>query len=1053
MRKRMLNLLLTGLALLPLRSLAVAPYEPARAEPVLEPWRWHEMTALSGRGVLCVDEAQDGALWFGGVGGLLRYDGMQVEWMPFDERLKAAIGMERNRRPWCRSVLCMRDGSLLAVLETTLLEWRDGVWRILQGGLGSVEYNTHLVHGDGGVVWLLESQGLWRFGADLRRPAAVIRAKPEERAVAFCPDGKGGAWVVMERPQAATELIHIPFQEGHPLAPEAWNRYPIDGSGYSREASICAGPEGRLWFVDSKGDGKVRAFDPGCGTWEAVDNPTAQTGFFSLFKDRYGTLWAGGSGALLAIRNGACDFFSSVALGLPSVPVSVFEAENGWWWVILRGGYVYRLDPGQDQWRTYHNLHFECESAEGAQWFMRQDRHVVSYEPDKGRWLEYTTQDGLIDFVLSLHASRHGLIWAVGSHQGRAAFSVFDGKQWRIFRHPEFALLIGKGAVYEASDGSMWFGAAGDKLRASSEGGGALQYEVRSGQPHVLKQHRRPALPYAISRFAQTPDGALWLGAPQLFRYRPDTEEPVTFIPELPSVYTYDMATDAKGGLWVAKGLFGIFHKTGDGWQQYSEGAGLCGKLFVSLLLLQDRTLLAASERGVSRFDGEGWTGAVFSEDFGLSSRGGSMRQSRDGALWFNFSDKDARSSRTAMNLASEGRFCTVRYRADTRPPETAIDEHVGRVDSEGNIYVSWSGVDPWANTRADNLQFSWRLSGGAWSPFSRQTGRTFLGLRSGDYLLEVRARDHDFNTDPTPARSRFTVALPVWRRPWFVALMLLLIGGTVAFIWTLFYYRDRRFKDRTKQLEEIDQMKTGFFTNISHELNTPLHVVKGALQRLASPEGKEEGDFLLTMALRNVDRMTLLTSQLLDFGKLEQGRMRIEPVNGDYSKLLYECLESIQPLAAAHHVTLSWEGGKPCQGWFDPEKLKMIVSNLVGNAIKYTPAQGAVRVVLETDEQRPGGRALSLTVEDTGRGIAPEHLPHVFERFYRSPEKRIIDGSGIGLNLVKELVDLWGGELRAESPICPDLERPGTRFTVWLPIELEQIRNRGQANEDDKRQ
>jgi signal transduction histidine kinase/ligand-binding sensor domain-containing protein len=1050
MQKRVLNLLLTGVALIPLWSLAARPYTPTSIEPVLEPWRWHEMTALSGRGVLCVDEAPDGALWFGGVGGVLRYDGMQAEWMPFDARLKTAIGMDQNRKPWCRSLLCMQDGGLLAVLETTLLEWRAGVWRILQSGLGTVEYNTRLVRGGDGAVWLLESQGLWRYSADLQQHEYVFGAKPEERTVAFCLDGKGDAWVVLDTPHADTELIHIPFHEGKALAPAAWRRYPIEGTGYSREASICAGPDGKICFVNSKGDGKIRFLEPGSGTWSVLDKPETKTGYFSLFKDRHGTLWAGGAGSLLAAREEGCAFFSSVVLGFPSVPVSVFEAKNGWWWVLLRGGYVYRLDPGDEHWRTYLNLHFECESDQGTQWFMREGGTLVSRQPDPGGWREYTTQDGVIDSVQSLTASSHGLLWAVGSHKGRAAFSVFDNNQWRIFRHPEFALLIGKGSVLEASDGTIWFGAVGDKLRGSREAGGTLQYAVKSGQPQFLKHHQPPAVPYAISCFAQTADGAIWLGAPQLFRYRPDhREEPLTFVPDLPSVYTYDMATDATGGLWVAKGLFGIFHKTGGNWQQYSESTGLCGKFFVSLLPLQDRTVLAASERGVSRFDGEVWAGPVFSEDFGLSSRGGSLRQSRDGAIWFNFADKDARSPRVAMNLALDTRFCTVRYRADTRPPETAINDHLRQVDSEGNIYISWRGVDPWENTGAESLCFSWRLNSGAWSGFSRQAGRTFLGLKSGDYLLEVRARDHDFNVDPTPARSRFIVALPVWQRPWFVSLVLLLLGGTAAFIGTLLYYRDRRLKDRARHLEEIDQMKTGFFTNISHELNTPLHVVKGALQRLSASEGKEESDHLMTMVQRNVERMTILISQLLDFGKLEQGRVRIEPVQGDITALLLDCVELLQPLATARRVTLSWEGGTPCQGWFDPEKLNRIASNLVGNAIKYTPAEGSVRVALEIAREGPRGRALSLTVEDTGRGIQPQHLPMIFDRFYRSPEKTIMDGSGIGLNLVKELVDLWGGEIRAESPIRPDPERPGTRMTVLLPIDLEQIQNCGPIHEN----
>ena len=90
----------------------------------------------------------------------------------------------------------------------------------------------------------------------------------------------------------------------------------------------------------------------------------------------------------------------------------------------------------------------------------------------------------------------------------------------------------------------------------------------------------------------------------------------------------------------------------------------------------------------------------------------------------------------------------------------------------------------------------------------------------------------------------------------------------------------------------------------------------------------------------------------------------------------------------------------------------------------------------------------VSLVVEDTGIGIEPEHMQHIFDRFYRIPEQSIVDGSGIGLNMARELVELWGGSIQVESPIHPNEEQPGTRFTVCLPIDLKGIAETGDVNE-----
>ena len=990
------------------------------------------MPELSTHGVICVAEERDGTLWFGGIDGLIRYNGMSAEWIPFDKELKSLIGVDPSREARCMSLLCMPDGGLVAVIDSVLCHFKQGQWTVLLDKLGSPGYQTRLVPAPDGTVWLLSKDVLRQFSADLSRHAEIIRASKAERLSSFCFDGTGDAWVVKSRPLKWAECIHIPIIEGRPREETQWSTYPIAVETPGRESSLCAGPRGNIWYVDNRLRVGVRSLDPGTGRWTTRNTQQAKNSYFYLFKDSAGILWASGYGSLLSIAETSSRFFDRAELRLPAFPFSVFEASDGTWWVITRGGPVYRMQPDSQQWKTYAGLQYDCETTDGTQWFRTVNSHAVAYDPDTGRWLEYMKEDGLPDLLNSIHTSSHGLVWAVGRHEGEAAWSVFDGKKWHRYRHSAVALGIYRDGILEASDGTMWIGLAGDPLPGSENAGGALQLEVKSGAPYLLRHHASPGFPYGMSCLAQTPDGTIWLGAPTVYQYKPEHDESARPVDGLPGVFTPDMAVDAKGELWVTKGFFGVYRRVGDGWQRFTASEGLDGNLFTDLLPLQDGTLLVASDRGISRFDEMARPAPVFSGDFAMALRGGSMRQSKDGALWFNFSENDPRSPRVLMNLKPSERFCSVRYRPDSHPPETVLTEHPDQVDSEGNMHISWAGHDAWAHTPTERLCFSWRMDGREWSPFTRETGRTFLGIKSGRHVLEIRARDHDFNIDPTPARTMFTVARPVWQRPWVILLVVLALGGLVTIAWILIYYHDKGLKLRAQYLEEMDQVKTSFYTNLSHELRTPLSVMQGPLEHLLQLEKDEIKIRFLHLIKRSSDRVSNLMGQMLDFRKLEQGKMQMNCSEGDFAVHVREAVELLKPMAQKQHVACEMNLDEPCIGLLDPDKLRKIVTNLAGNAIKYTSEGG--RIVVSLNRMMRDVETVALVIEDNGAGIGPQDLEHIFDRFYRVSDHSMVEGSGIGLNLTKELVELWGGTIRVESPVHDDASRPGARFTVELP-------------------
>ncbi len=232
-------------------------------------------------------------------------------------------------------------------------------------------------------------------------------------------------------------------------------------------------------------------------------------------------------------------------------------------------------------------------------------------------------------------------------------------------------------------------------------------------------------------------------------------------------------------------------------------------------------------------------------------------------------------------------------------------------------------------------------------------------------------------------------------------------------------------------QLQALDIAKTRFFANVSHELRTPLTLTIGPLEDLQARGGRDsQEERWIDIALRNSRRLLRLVNQILDVAKLEAGQMQLQPRPLDLSTYVRGLVSAFGSVAERKRIALSLETPPSLKGLFDADAIEKILTNLLSNAVKFTPDGGAVRVLVEqsTKGETP---AVSMRVIDTGPGIPKAQLEHVFERFYQVDESdaRLQAGTGIGLALVKELVELHGGAITAES------DPRGTMFTVLIPF------------------
>jgi len=231
-------------------------------------------------------------------------------------------------------------------------------------------------------------------------------------------------------------------------------------------------------------------------------------------------------------------------------------------------------------------------------------------------------------------------------------------------------------------------------------------------------------------------------------------------------------------------------------------------------------------------------------------------------------------------------------------------------------------------------------------------------------------------------------------------------------------------------ETEEASRLKDEFLMTVSHELRTPLTAIAGWAQMLESGilDERQKAAAMQTIA-RNARMQTRLVEDLLDMSRIIGGKLRLDVRAIDLEDLLQQAVESVQPAADAKRVVLEAVFGRGTTAIVaDAERLQQVLWNLLTNAIKFTPSGGRVEVRLEASDG-----AVDIIVRDTGSGIAPEFLPHVFERFRQADggSRRRHGGLGLGLAIVRHLVELHGGTVRAES----EGEGRGATFVVRLPI------------------
>jgi len=508
-----------------------------------------------------------------------------------------------------------------------------------------------------------------------------------------------------------------------------------------------------------------------------------------------------------------------------------------------------------------------------------------------------------------------------------------------------------------------------------------------------------------------------------------------------PVVYT--LLKDKEGGIWIGT-TGGIYYLKNKSLQYFSVKEGLPDNVIYAILEDFQGNIWISTNKGLSRFDREAETFTNYHQADGLSSEEYDLHAKfidKNGILYFGgidgityFNPGKLPSVKPANKLYIDNIQIT---NIDENSVETVYLENNQRLSVKQKqfpVTINFSDINL---KYYKNTTFAYRLlpDNTRWNMIKDKRFIQLMNLSPDDYTLEIQevGKDNRLGGDRL-LRIPITV-VPLWWQSKFAY-------WAYVFLIMFVVYRIFRFSLKRKiehqenlKLKELNNIKSRLYTNITHEFRTPLTVIKGMTGEMRyslTYDEQKHCDDKLEMIERNSDKLLHLVKQMLDMSKIEEGKMKLDLIQDDIVSYLQYVLESFQSMADSRNIKLVFyhETDKVVMD-YDQDKIFMIASNLLSNAIKFTPGGGKVIFHVKREQDKENDN-LVIKVQDSGIGIEEEHLQQIFDRFYQidNSSTRQGEGTGIGLALTKELVEMMKGEIIVKS-----IPGESTEFRVTIPV------------------
>ncbi len=1036
----------------------------AQPSPGLSFDRLTAQDGLPSAAVTSLGQGRDGFLWVGTLDGMGRYDGYDIKAFRHDAgdsttlsdnylNIRALYEDQTGRR-WIGTRLGLNgfdpateqmrryrhdpadDRSLSHDNVLAIHQTRRGVlWIGTEEGLnqfdpatdGFARYRhdpqdpaslsadgvTALAEDQAGRLWVGTRHGLNRYDPDegrftrYYRDTDMLPGLTDDDVFALHVDRAGFLWVGtwgggLFRINLTTEHV-----TAYPHVPDDPRSLP-----HNIVTVITEDRRGAIW-VGTWGGGLAR-LAPQTGAFERYaydlddERGLADNRVTAILEDRTGVLWVGtydGLNRSLVHRpfhTYTYQPYHQAGLSHPKAS-QVYAGQDGALWIGTLGGglnrvdratgavTVYRHDPRDPNSLSHDEVTALWEDDDGALWAATLGGGLNRLNPVTGAFTHYQHDptdpaNRGRDRIYAAYQDTDDRVWIATVFQGLAAFDPAT-ERYQYYTHdpadPQSLSADMVWPLFEDADGALWIGTIGGGLNRLDRATGVFtRYQHDPEDPHSLSGDR-------VVTITEDAGGALWIGTMG------------------EGVNQFDRATGRFRAYTMADGL------------PHND---------VACILPDHRGhLWIGTVGGLARFD-------PHLEQF---TRFGTADGLPDADFYFNACDRTPRGELVFGTMQGAVLFHPDSLQGVFHPPAVALTgfdvfNQPARLDSaitharlierphdQHFVAFHYAALDFRAPSQH---QYTYKLEGldTDWVVSGARRYASYPNLAPGRYVFRVRTLDNQGNRGAPEASVRLVILPAWWQTGWAYLLyalgFVLLVVGFIR--WRAGRLRRQHLEEHARRMAALDKAKSRFFSNISHEFRTPLTLILGPIKSALADEYGPLSEPLRAqhaMMLRNGERLRRLINQILDLARLEAEQTHLAARRQDLAHFVEKTTLAFVPLAERYHLKLTCDAEGPCWIYFDADALEKVLTNLLSNALKFTPAAGQVQVSVQEHEDEA-----EIAVTDTGCGIAPDKLPRLFDRFYQADETatRRQEGTGIGLALAKELVALHGGTMGVTSTV-----------------------------------
>ena len=853
-------------------------------------------------------------------------------------------------------------------------------------------------------------------------PKDLCPARVENTTVTLFEDSKKTIWLGYDDGLAVFDTIKNTFVEYRML--DGSKAITSSVRAIYEEKYLWVGTYQGLFLLDREND-KLYNYKHDV----SIPSSLSQNSIYEIVADSRGDLWVGTWAGGINYLDRSPTIFKSFSAGPDKdnlnykVVSSIVEDRKENLWVATEGGGLNFYDKGKKTFTHYthdpnnanslsgNNVKAIINDYQGNLWVgtHNQGLNYVSLEGEnpifKRIGLAKEGSRGLSsNKITALAQDKQGNIW-IGTNNG--GLNMYNTVNEKIIHIPDHQNILGS-FIYTIVK------SFGNNILVGSEHGLA-HIDIINKKITKIPYKKDDQLTYGVQKiisiYAES-ETRLWIGTEGdgLFHYNFKTQASKRFgVREgLPDEVIYSILPDGMQNLWLStnNGL-SRFNPKSKEFRNFSLSDGLQGNEFNygAYLKTSKGELVFGGVNGFTIFDPENIKEDTFAPPIVIQS----IR---------------IRNKRTA-NIADE--LTEVKLTYDQN--DIAFD------------YVALGYSQPNKN------KYAYKLEGfdQDWNYVGISKTATYTNLYHGEYEFKVKATNHDGIWTENATSFKIKILPPLWKSWWAYLSYIFLATGLFLIIRK---YSIQRIQERAElkqerrdreQMEEVNRLKLQLFTNISHDFRTPLTLIIGPLKQMI--DEKMDSDTIqkrLTGMYRNASILLQLINQLLDFRKSDAGKLKLSANKLNIIPFLKNIKLSFEELAKEKNIDYKFVADDSgIDVWVDKIEMKKVVLNVLSNAFKFTPKGGKIKILVSTKKKGvKGTESLKLVIIDNGKGIREEDLPFIFDRYFQFGQQNELRlGTGVGLTLAKDIVELHKGKIHVKSK-----EGRGTQFTIIVPLGNEHL-------------